>query len=249
MAKRRFVWALIVLVCTLLVADVYARRKKESLPPPETPGVSKTIAIGDVDAGYDMNGGQAWQVKETIQLALKRELEKKGYVVKITSPAVVTESYQEEGAGLPALPTNRAPTQEELNRYMGAMQKLQMQQSGKVKVHKPVAADAFFEFRIQSGSGSSDTGGVARTIGDLTGLDTSWGSMSTSTTKMYLVCDMRDPASGALEDRHTAKASSVKFKNLGGYTSYDYGNDIEARERLFNKAVTDCAKWIGEKVR
>lgn len=212
----------------------------------------KVIAIGDVDAGYDIGGQRAYDVKETIQIGLKKELEKQGkgkYVVNIVSPAVVTEGAQPEPANLPEMPTNRAPTQKEMAKYMAAMQQMQKQMTGQVKTHKPVAANAYFDFKVASGISGGDTTGGASTIGEYTGLNTSVGDIGFKSTKVYLVATMRDPKTGELIDKHTAKASSVKFKNVAGYTSYDYGSDEMTRESLFKPAIKDCAKWIAEQVK
>jgi len=211
----------------------------------------KVIAIGDVDAGYDISGQRAYDVKETIQIGLKKELEKRGkglYTVKIVSPAVVTEGKEPEPANLPEMPTNRAPTQKEMAKYMAAMQQMQKEMTGQVKKHKPVAADAYFDFRVTSGESSQDTGGAASTIGYYSGINTHVGDMATKTTKVYLTATQRDPKTGELVDKHTAKASSVKFRNVAGYTSYDYGSDEMARESLFKFAIKDCAKWINTRV-
>lgn len=209
---------------------------------------TKTVALGDVDAGYDMSGGKAYSVKEDIQIGLKKEIEKYGkgrLSVKITSPAVVAGGSEAAGSvEMPVLPADRMPTQAEISRYMAEMQKWQKIQSGQLKVHSPVAADYFFDFKVQSGESGVDTGGAASTLGSLTGLDTSIGQVSTKSSKVYLVCTQRDPATGVLQDRHTAKASSVKVKNLGGYTSYDYGDNSIARQRLFDSAIKQCARWI-----
>jgi len=215
-------------------------------------GTSKVIAIGDVDAGYDISGQRAYDVKETIQIGLKKEIEKQSkgqYTVKIVSPAVVTAGKEPEPADMPEMPTDRAPTQKEMARYMAAMQQMQKEMTGQVKKHKPVAADAYFDFRVASGESSQDTSGAASTIGYYSGLNTHVGDMATKTTKVYLTATQRDPRSGELVDKHTSKASSVRFRNVGGYTSYDYGSDEMTRESLFKPAIKDCAKWILSQVK
>lgn len=212
---------------------------------------SKTIALGDVDAGYSMSGQKASDVKETIQLMLKKELEKVGkgrYAVKITSPAVVAENAPLSSAEMPMLPTDRAPTPQEMSKYLATMQRWQQQMSGQVKVHKAVTADAFFEFAVSSGQGGVSTGGVTSTVGDFVDIPTGIGNVDTSSSRMDLVCTMRDPATGELLDRYVAKASSVKVRNLMGFTSYDYGEDTRTKENLFRSAVSKCAKWISTKV-
>lgn len=215
-------------------------------------GASKVIAIGDVDAGYDISGQRAYDVKETIQIGLKKEIEKQSkgqYTVKIVSPAVVTAGKEAEPSELPELPTDRAPTQKEMAKYMAAMQQMQKEMTGQVKKHKPVAADAYFDLRVSSGQSGMDTGGAASTIGYYSGINTHVGDMSTKTTKVYLTATQRDPRTGELIDKHTAKASSVKFRNVGGFTSYDYGSDEMQRESLFKPAIKDCAKWILSQVK
>jgi hypothetical protein len=182
---------------------------------------------------------------------VKRELEKIGkgrYNVKITSPAVVIEGAAPKASTMPTLSSGRTPTQKEMMQYMAQMQQWQNQASGKVKVHKPVVADVFVEFRISNSKGGTDVGGAASTISRFTGVNTSFANLSTKSSKMYLICTMRDPASGALIDRYNAKASSVKIRNLAGYTSYDYGDDEITRENLFKRAARKCAKWIKSKV-
>lgn len=215
------------------------------------PSASKVIAIGDVETGYDTGGQKGYELKETIQLGLKKEIEKLGkgrLTATIVSPAVVTAGSQPEPADLPDLPTDRAPTQKEMATYMAAMQQYQKQMMGQIKTHKPVAADAYFDIRVASGQSGVDTGGIAGEIGSLTGLNTSIGDISTKSTKVYLIATMRDPKTGALIDKHTTKASSVKVRNIAGYSDYDYGSDELTRERLFASAIKDCAKWMTEKV-
>ncbi len=210
-------------------------------------GTSKVIAIGDVDAGYDISGQRAYDVKETIQIGLKKEIEKLGkgqYSVKIVSLAVVTGGKEPEAVEMPEMPTDRAPSQKEMAKYMAAMQQMQKEMTGQVKRHKPVSADAYFDFRVASGESGADTGGIAGTIGHYGGIDTTAGDVSTKSTKIYLTATQRDPKTGELMDKHTSKASSVKFRSMAGYTSYDYGNDEITREKLFSSAVKDCAKWI-----
>lgn len=211
----------------------------------------KTIAIGDVDVGLDVGGQKAYDVQETIQLGLKKELEKKSkgrYAVTIVSPAVVAKGSEPPPAELPEMPTDRAPTQKELAQYLASMQQWQKQMTGQVKAHKPVQADAYFDLKVVSGMSGFDTSGAAGTIRDFAGVTTSAGDLATKVTKVHLVATMRDPQTGALLDKHTAKASSVKFRNVAGATSYDYGSDEMTHEHLFASAIKECAKWIGEKV-
>lgn len=218
----------------------------------ESGGAVKTIAIGDVDAGYSMSGQKAYDVKETIQILLKKDLEKIGkgnYVVKITSPAVVTEGQKAPEASFPTLPEGKQPTQKDMAKYMAQMQQWQKQMTGEVKVHKPVAADAYVDLAVRSGQSSVDTGGAMSTVSQFTGVYTSAGDVSTKSTKVDLVCTLRDPATGELQDRYVAKASSVKFRNIAGVTSYDYGDDSITQEKLFKSAVQKCAKWIAQQVK
>lgn len=215
-------------------------------------GGQAVVAIGDVDAGYSMSGGKAYDAIETIQINLKKQIEKecKGRcVAKIVSSAVVVEgSKPEVTTQFPELPTNRAPTQKEMTQYMAAMKRMQKEMTGEVKVHKPVDADYYYDFKVSSGQSGMDTGGAAYTIESMTGLDTSVADVSTKSTKVYLTATRRDPKTGTLIDKHTAKASKVKVRNMAGYTSYDYGNDELERERLFSSAIKSCAKWIGKQV-
>lgn len=215
-------------------------------------GAQKVVAIGDVDAGYSMSGKKAYDVKETIQINLKKEIEKEckgSCVAKIVSPAVVVEGSKAEATmQFPEMPTNRAPTQKEMAQYMAAMQQMQKQMTGEVKTHKPVDADYYFDFTVSSGQSGMDTGGAAYTVESLTGLNTSPADVSTKSTKVYLTATQRDPKTGTLIDKHTAKASKVKVRNMAGYTSYDYGNEELDRERLFSSAIKSCAKWINKQV-
>ncbi len=211
----------------------------------------KVIAIGDVNVASDIAGQNAYDVKETIQVGLKKELEKRSkgkYTVNIVSPAVVSEGSKPEAAELPEMPEGRAPTQKEMAKYMAAIQQYQKEMSGQVKKHKPVAGDAYFDFRLASGQRETDTGGVASTIGSYTGLNTSAGDVGTKTTKVYLIATMRDPRTGELMDKYTAKASSVKVRNIAGYSDYSYGSDEMTREGLYKSAIKECAKWIDTKV-
>lgn len=233
---------LVVLACSLLglSSNLFAQDAAQ-----------KTIAIGDVEAGYETAGQNAYDLKETIQLGLKKQLEKIGkgkYAIDIVSPSVVTPGQEPETMELSDMPTDRPPTQKDMARYMAAMQRMQKQLTGQLKTHKPVAADAYFDFRVVSGQTGVDTGGAASTIGGLAGVDTSIGNISTKKTEVNIVATMRDPKTGTPIDKYTAKATSVKVRNIGGYTSYDFGSDEMTRERLFSSAVKDCAKWIASKV-
>lgn len=205
----------------------------------------KVIAIGSVEVGPELGGERAYDIKETIQLGLKKEIEARGkgrLVGSIVSPAAA------EIPGPPQLPTDRPPTQKEIANYTAAVQQWQRQISGDVRVHKPVAADAYFDFKVVSGQSSTDTGGAASVIGRMTGVDTSLGDVSTKTTKVYLIVTMRDPRTGTPLDRYTSKATSMKFQNIGGFSSYDYGNDEIARQKLLSSAIRDCSKWINGKL-
>lgn len=208
----------------------------------------KVIAIGDVDAGYNISGQHAYDVKETIQLGLKKEIEKRGkgtLTVNIVSPAVRAEGAKmSEPEDLPQMPTDRAPTQKEMAQYIAAMQQWQKEMTGQVKKHKPVEADAYFEFKVQSQASETTNYGTASTIGDITGHSMPSTDFGVKSTKVYLIATQRDPKTGALIDKHTAKASSLKVRNIAGYTSYYYGSDEITNEQLFKTAIEACAKWI-----
>jgi len=246
--KRRYLLSLIVVVLVIAISlsvDARRRRKKEE---PAEPQVQKTIVVGNVDIGYMVSGAKPADMKETIQFNLKKEIEKKGkgrYIVKIADPAVQAD-YE---TTMPAMPTNRAPTSAELSKYISSMKQWQQQANSPKKRYKPVAADAFFDFRLKTAKSGMDTGGLMGTIGDFTGTYTSAGDLSTKSEKVHLVCDMRDPKTGALLDRYIAKASSVKVRNIAGYTSYDYGSDELRDDYLFKSATKKCAKWISSKVK
>ncbi len=211
----------------------------------------KIVALGDVEIGQNYSGRKAYEVKETIQFGLKKELEKKGkgrYAINIVSPTTTAKGAPPEPPNVPDLPKDRMPTQKELAQFAAAMQKMQKEMSGEVKAYSPVSADAFFDFRIESGIGGGQTSGAAGMVGEWTGLDTSAGDIGMKTTKVYLIATMRNPKDGTPIDKYTAKATSVKFRNVAGYTDYDYGSDEITRERLFSSAVKQCAKWIDSKL-
>jgi hypothetical protein len=212
----------------------------------------KTVALGDVQMGYDGSSQKSYEVKETIQIGLKKRLEKlsKGsYNVEIVDPAVVTRGSKPAATAMPTMPTDRAPTQNEIAQYMASMQQMQRQMMGQVKVHQPVNADDYFEFRISSSKSDTDTGMTASSIAGYSGYDTTPGDVSFKRTKLYLIATQRNPKTGALIDKHTCKASATKVRNIAGYTTYNYGNDEITRERLFKKAIKDCAKWINGRVK
>ncbi len=215
-------------------------------------GGQKIVAIGDVDAGYSISGQKAYDVKETIQINLKKEIEKlckQNCTVKIVSPAVVVEGQKAEDVeDFPEMPTNRPPTQKEMAKYIAAMRQMQKQMTGELKTHKPVDADYYFDFKVTSGQSDTDTGQAAYTFETLTGINTSPADLSMKSTKIYLTATRRDPKTGTLIDKYTAKASSTKVRNLAGYTSYDYGDDEITRERLFSSAIKNCAKWISKQI-
>lgn len=248
MKKIVAIGLVVVLGLLFVVQDSDARRRKKAEEPTE-PIVMKTIALGDVNVGSSGGGQQAYEVKETIQMLMKKEIEKKGkgrFNVTITSPAVVVEGSKADASDMPSISSK--PTQAEVMKYMAQMQQFQKQMSGQVKVHKPVSADAYFEFSVADSQGGMSASGVPSEIGQFVDVPFSIGSMSTKSSKIQLICTMRDPASGQLMDRYAAKASSVKMQNIMGYSSYDYGNDAMTRERLFKSAVNKCAKWIVEKI-
>jgi len=211
----------------------------------------KTVAIGDVQMGYDGSSQKSYEVKETIQIGLKKRLEKLGkgsYTVKIVDPAVVTKGSKPKAAEMPTMPTDRVPTQSDIAQYMAAMQQMQKQMTGQVRVHQPVDADDYFEFRISSSKSDTDTGMAVSSIAGYSGYDTTPGDVSLKRTKLYLIATQRNPKTGALIDKHTCKASATKVRNVAGYTTYQYGDDEITRERLFKKAIKSCAKWINSKV-
>lgn len=245
--KRTIIFIVLCLVIFVSM-QVSARQQKQESTSSE-PVSSKTIALGDVVGSNASSPSDAAGVKEAVQILVKKELEKIGkgrYNVNIVSSTVAREDKEDS---FPALPENRAPTAAEMAKFTAAMQKMQMKMSGQ-PTFKPVKADAYVDFRIQSGSGSVDTSGVAGTIGQLSGIDTSLGSLSTSSTKLYLVCNMRNPADGMIIDRYTAKTSSVNIQNIAGFSSYDYGGQDETtKERLFSQAAVKCAKWISDRIK
>ncbi len=212
----------------------------------------KTVALGDVQMGYDGSSQKSYEVKETIQIGLKKRLEKlsKGsYTVEIVDPAVITKGSKPKAAEMPTMPTDRVPTQSDIAQYMAAMQQMQKQMTGEVRVHQSVNADDYFEFRISSSKSDVDTGMAASSIAGYSGFDTTPGDVSYKRTKLYLIATQRNPKTGALIDKHTCKASSTKVRNVAGYTTYNYGDDEITRERLFKKAIKSCAKWINSKVK
>lgn len=252
MRSKKALMIMTVALVVLTISFSVSARKKTKVGEPALSSEMKTIALGDVDAGYSMSGQKPYQVKESIQVLVKNELEKIGkgrYNVKITSPAVTVKGAKAPEANMPTLPQGKIPTQADMAKYMAQMQQWQRQMSGEVKVWEPVAADAAVEFRVSTSKGGADVGGAASMIGSYTGLDTSIADMSTKSSKMYLTCTLRDPATGTLIDQYTAKGSSVKVRNLAGYTSYDYGDDEITRQRLFERAAKKCAKWIAEQVK
>lgn len=239
---------LLVVVC-LFSLSVDAKKNKQGNA---EPGTVKTIAIGEVDAGYDTHGRKPADVKETIQILMKKQLEKigKGSIqANIVSPAVVVEGAQPGASNFPTLPTNRAPTQKEMAAYMASMQQWQKQATGEVKTFKPVSEDYYIEFTVSGGKSGMDTSGIGSTVGQFGGnLPTEFIDLGAKSVKLDLICTVRNPKTGTLEDRYVAKASSIKVKNLAGYSSYDYGNDAREIERLFNSAVNKCAKWVTGKI-
>ncbi len=252
--KKIVVVGLIVVLGILFIvqnSDARWRRKKvEKQPQPTEPVVMKTIALGDVNVGNSGGGQQAYEVKETIQMMLKKEIEKKGkgrFNVIITSPAVVVEGSQPDASKMPTISSK--PTQAEIMKYMAQMQQFQKQMSGQVKVHKPVTADAYFEFSVADSQGGMSASGIPSEIGQFVDVPVSIGSMSAKSSKIQLICTMREPASGQLLDRYAAKASSVRVQNIMGYSSYDYGDDAMTRESLFKSAVRKCGKWIVDKAK
>lgn len=212
---------------------------------------TKSVVIGDVQVGSAAGGSNSKDVKETIQMGLKKQLEKKSkgnYSVSISNPTA-DAGDKEKSPEMSALPTNRQPTQAEIMKYMKAMQKMQSEMMSDTRKFSPVIADAYFDFKLQTSKSEVDTGSAASIIGDFAGVDTSVGDISTKSTNVYLICSMRNPASGDLIDRYTAKVSSVKFRNIAGVSSYYYGDDGIERERLFSQAVKKCAKWMNKKLK
>jgi len=203
----------------------------------------KVVVLGEVKLSGSAVTQNEEDVKETIQMNIRNELEKRGkgkYIVNLAVPEQSAPSGIET-----EIPNSNSQA---LANHLAAIQKLQQQQQHPVRQgHVPVNADAYFDFRVSNSANETDTSGVADTVGNFIGYDTSLGSFSTRKFTVFLTVSMRDPKTGMLLDQHTAKSSSTKVRNVAGYSSYNYGNDSADIERLFSKTIKECVKWIDDK--
>lgn len=207
---------------------------------------AKVIAIGHVDTGgMGFSSMTPEQVGELFKLRAKKRIEEKGnYKVILPKDAPVAKAKTSEPPQKP--PTSAA----EAMRYAQDMQRefqvQSAQMSGKY-VHKPVNADALYNFYVQTGSKRVSSGGVFGEIQYWTGAPVRDADFSSNSINMTLMCLRLDPKTGDLVDEYKAKASSTKVARVGGvsyYTMEDSSDPDRAFDRMFKRSLDKCIKWI-----
>ncbi len=224
-----------VLVCSLVMVFAGIARSEDKA------SGGGSVALGPVDVGqFSVAGDKPADVSETIQFMMKKELEGKGI------GPISTVSASSAAAEMPEMPTDRAPTQKEMNAYMKAMK----QMTGQERAFKAVSADNYFEFKIRTERKHASTAEVTNTIGAFAGVNLSPARMSSDNTTVYLVCDQRDSRTGDLIDRFTAESTSVDLQEVGGYYQYSGGGDNYMKlQKLFQRSVKKCAGWMEKKLK
>jgi hypothetical protein len=162
-----------------------------------------------------------------------------------------TEEEKEEEqmpAGPP--PQTTAEAQKYAAQMQKAMAKMVAQAQGKY-YHKPIAAQALFNFDVKRGETKVRTGTTFDTIEDLSGAPVHSYDFASDTVKLTLTCIQRNPESGSVIDQNNVETSSTSvrnFKDMVVYSTGQYTDRDRQFNKMFDKAVKKCIKWIDGKV-
>lgn len=228
----------------LIAAPVGAKNKSDQ-------GFKKVIAIGHVNTSrMGFSSLTPKQLGDLFKMRAKKELEKTGRYI------VIIPKYEEEDidAEQKAAPQKTPKTAAEAMKYAQEMQKQFEIMAAKAQgqyVHKPVAAQALFNFSVSTGSRHVTTGGLFSEIEYLSGAPLGGADFSSDSLHLTLTCYDLDPESGKIEADYQAKASSTKVARVGGvsyYTMEDTSNPDRAFDRMFKRSLGKCISWIDKRM-
>ncbi len=228
----------------LMAAPVGAKEKSEG-------GLKKVIAIGHVNTSrMGFSSLTPKQLGDLFKMRAKDELEKTGRYV------VIIPKYDEEDIDSEQkAETQKTPkTAAEAMKYAQEMQKQFEIMAAKAQgqyVHKPVAAQALFNFSVSTGSRHVTTGGLFSEMEYLSGAPIGGADFSSDSLNLTLTCYDLDPESGRIEADYQAKASSTKVARVGSvsyYTMEDTSNPDRAFDRMFKRSLEKCIDWIDKRM-
>ncbi len=231
-------------VIILMLAFPASAKKSDS-------GLKKVIAIGHVNTSrIGFSSLTPKQLGDLFKMRAKNELEKTGRYV------VIIPKYDEKDidASQQAKPQKTPKTAAEAMKYAQEMQKQFELMAAKAQgqyVHKPVAAQALFNFNVSTGSRHVTTGGIFSEIESLSGAPIGGADFSSDSINLTLTCFDLDPESGQIEGDYKAKASSTRVARVGGvsyYTMENTSNPDRAFDRMFKRSLGKCISWIDKRM-
>ncbi|MFH1875232.1 MAG: hypothetical protein ABH859_08660 [Pseudomonadota bacterium] len=225
-------------------SSVFAKKNNE------TDGLKKVVAVGRVNTRQLMMAGMnTATLDELLRNRVQKDLEKSGrYVVVVPAETEEEKEESEMPAGPP--PKTAAEAQVYAAKMQKAMQKMMAQAQGKY-LHKPIAAQALFNFDVQQGESRFGTGTAFDTAEDLTGAPLHSFDLNSDTVSLTLTCIQRDPESGKVLDHYDARTSSTSmrsFRDMMFYTTGDSSDRNRDFDRMFDRAVNKCISWIDKKM-
>lgn len=217
--------------------------------------LKKVVAIGYVDTGYlGFQQLEPDELSEMFRVRMKKELEKKGYapVLAELGPAQTPTEIK-----VPELPKEiedpQKLTLKDMQKIQAQIQQQMSQLQGYFRPqHRPVAAQALFQFSVQTGESYLDSGSVVGWAELFTQSDLSVADFSSESRKFNILITQHDPKSGQLQNQKLTKTSSTRLTRLMGsqfYSVYDSRNHEVTFSRLFGSAVKNAASWIDQKMR
>lgn len=242
--KQSTIFAVALVVMAFALASPAHAKKDEADVP------KKVVAIGHVDTGgMGFSSMTPEQVGDLFKLRAKKRIEKKGnYTVILPKDAPTPKSKTSEQPQ--KMPTNAADAMRYVQEMQQQFARQSAQMSGKY-VHKPVNADALFNFYVQTGSKQVSSGGVFGEIQHWTGAPVGDADFSSSSISMTLMCLRLDPKTGDLMDEYKAKASSTKVARVAGVSYYTMENTSDpdrAFDRMFKRSLDKCIKWMDKQL-
>lgn len=214
-------------------------------------GLKKVIAIGHVNTGgVGFSSLTPEQLSGLFQRRAKEKLEKTGRYVVIIPKHDEDAKPSKQTAQAEKTPTNAADAMKYAQEMQQQFSRMAAQSQGQY-VHDPVAAQALFNFNIQTGQRQVSSGGVFGEIQYWTGAPVRNADFSSNSLNMTLTCTSIDPDDGSILGDYKAKASSTKVARVGGvsyYTMEDTSDPDRAFDRMFKRALDSCIKWIDKQL-
>ncbi len=225
-------------------APALAKKKKDGGE------LKKVVGIGKVNTRQLMMAGMnTTTLDELLGNRVQKGLEKTGrYVVVLPAETEEEKKQAEMPSGPP--PKTAAESQVWAAKMQKAMQKMMAKSQGKY-MHKPIAAQALFNFDVRQGESRFGTGTAFDTAEDLTGAPLHSFDFSSDKVKLTLTCIQLDPESGKILDHYDARSSSTSMRNFRDmmfYSSGDRSNRNRDFDRMFDRAVKKCISWIDKKI-